>query len=212
MNSAVTGPDCIMLIRHAEKPINGVAAGVTYTGLQCEESLIPLGWQRAGALCHLFGSPLLPTPTTIFASLEDGGQKGSLRPEETLIPYACLLNGISSEAGFFQYPQPVPPTPKVPLNLSNSDTPAGIQTLASQILKCTGVVLVAWQHQDIYAICTSLNQQGLPISNFNMIPTTWPGQRFDMVYCLQQKSGQTYVFAQVPQMLLPGDSKTLFPV
>ena len=47
----------IMIIRHAEKPTTTPPPplnGVTITGKQDKDSLIPRGWQRAGALVTLF--------------------------------------------------------------------------------------------------------------------------------------------------------------
>jgi hypothetical protein len=57
-----------MIIRHAGKPV-GQINGVDASGNQDPNSLIPQGWQRAGALVALFGSSFgpLPAPTHLFA-------------------------------------------------------------------------------------------------------------------------------------------------
>lgn len=199
-------PQTIMLIRHGEKPDGGIQ-GVDYAGKDDPESLTPFGWSRAGALCHLFGSrDGLPTPTTIFASLEKGGDKGSLRPLQTICAYACLLNGIADQSGF--YTKSPPATPKVPLD-TRYDKKC-LKGLADAVATTPGVVLVAWQHTEIAQIC-GLIGNSLTITNPQDIPQTWPGSRFDMVYVLT-RGFAGYDFRQVPQLLLPGDSAILFPV
>lgn len=204
--AAEAGPEVIMLVRHAEKPADGVN-GITYAGKKSAESLTPLGWQRAGALCHLFGTRKLPSPDAIFASLDDEGVKGSLRPMQTVAPLAALLNGIADEAGLFAIP-PVP-TPKVPFDTGISKKHP--EQLAAALVAGRGVMLAAWQHEAMADICAALGKL-IPIANPQDIPAVWPGERFDMVYRLKRRKDGRYKFRQVPQMLLPGDSDRLFPL
>lgn len=204
--AADKGPDVIMLVRHAEKPTEGTH-GITFSGKQSTECLTPLGWQRAGALCHLFGTDKLPLPDHIFAALDDDGEKGSLRPMQTVTPLAALLNGIADEAGLFAIP-PVP-TPKVPFDTAISKKHP--DNLAEAVVATNGVVLVALQHQAMAEICAELGKR-ISIANPEDIPTVWPGQRFDMVYRFSRRKDASYKFKQVPQMLLPGDSDSLFPL
>lgn len=63
-----------MIIRHGEKPadppVQPPPHGVDIRGVQSEHSLLPKGWQRAGALVRVFGdAPQAPfeRPTAIFA-------------------------------------------------------------------------------------------------------------------------------------------------
>ena len=83
------GASKIMVIRHAEKPdtYNGTAyQGVLATGEENKESLVTLGWERAGALVSLFAPPWGPrgahlaTPDFLFAANPadkgDPGAKG----------------------------------------------------------------------------------------------------------------------------------------
>jgi hypothetical protein len=63
------GPDKIMLIRHAEKPVSDSPAGVREDGSSDKHSLIVRGWQRAGGLVEFFAKPTRPgiaVPATIF--------------------------------------------------------------------------------------------------------------------------------------------------
>ena len=83
----------IMLIRHAEKPqSNPPLQGVDINGEPDNESLIVLGWQRAGALVVYFAPSLGPfqnseieTPQFIYASNVTSGSD-SKRPQETVTP------------------------------------------------------------------------------------------------------------------------------
>ncbi len=203
--AAQKGPEVIMLIRHAEKPADGVN-GVTYAGKKSAESLTPFGWQRAGALCRLFGNGKLPSPDAIFASLDDDGQKGSLRPMQTVAPLAALLNGITDQESLFTTPPA--PTPKVPFDTGISKKQ--LNQLAMALVAKRGVVLVAWQHEAMADICAALGKL-ISIANPQDIPTIWPGERFDMVYRLKRRKDGSYKFRQVPQMLLPGDKDSPFP-
>jgi len=67
---------------------------------------------------------------------------------------------------------------------------------------CSGVVLIAWQHQDIPAIGNAI------VGNKTTVPQTWPGDRFDVAWVFTAKRGDGYSFSQVPQMLLAGDQST----
>ncbi len=176
----------IMIVRHAEKPAaQGSPHGVDINGKTDPESLIPLGWQRAGALATLFApsngqfkSPLLVSPQFLFAS-GIGKHSHSLRPQETITPTSQRL-GLTINTS----------------NLKGQET-----ALAAAVVACTGVVLVAWEHQDIPAIANAI------LGNSTTVPQKWPGERFDLVWVfdLNGATGQ-YAFNQVPQLLLAGDS------
>ncbi|HTV74977.1 MAG TPA: hypothetical protein VME66_14860, partial [Candidatus Acidoferrales bacterium] len=64
----------ILVIRHGEKPNGSSALGITADGTPDPESLIVLGWQRAGALVPLFDPasalprPGLAVPQKLYAS------------------------------------------------------------------------------------------------------------------------------------------------
>jgi hypothetical protein len=75
--------------------------------------------------------------------------------------------------------------------------------MVTEAVASTGVVLVAWQHQDIPAIGNAI------LGNDTTVPQTWPGNRFDIVWVFTAQAGGGYSFAQVPQLLLAGDEATV---
>jgi hypothetical protein len=172
----------IMLIRHAEKP-EGDYVGVSAKGKEKDEELIVRGWQRSGALVRLFAprngqfvDPHLAQPKAIFAS-GIGEHSNSMRPQHTVLELATLL--------------------KITLDLK---FPKGDETdLAKAAAAATGPVLIAWEHEDIPAIVNAI------AGNNTTCPQKWDGSRFDLVWVLDQKAGG-WSFAQVPQLLLSGDS------
>ena len=190
----------IMIIRHGEKPTqNPQTCGVDINGHQNQDSLIPQGWQRAGALVALFSparGPLqhrkLATPQFIYATKSPDPEEGN-RPEQTVTPLVAKLQkqGGESEAPF----EP---------NFNFKKGKEG--KLAESALSCDGVVLISWPHGRIPALAKKI-----PLSpNSKPIPTgKWPSNRFDMVwvfdYDTRCKTGG-YIFSQVPQLLLAGDS------
>jgi hypothetical protein len=174
----------IMLIRHAEKP-NGKVVGVTASGGANKEELIVRGWQRSGALVRFFApadgklaDPRLAQPKTIFAAAV-GKHSKSLRPQHTVLALATALN-LQLDLRF----------------------PKGDETdLAKAAVAAAGPVLIAWEHEDIPGIVNSI------VGNSKTCPQKWDGSRFDLVWVLDRQA-QGWTFSQVPQLLLPGDSKS----
>ena len=192
-----------MVIRHAEKPISGIK-GVTTSGSTSKESLIVLGWQRAGALAVLFDpfngalqNSGLATPNALFAagfkvsnkdttavsptSPANSTDSKSMRPSETIIPLSQRLQLVINE----KY---------------GKDS---IDAMVAEATSQTGTVLICWQHQDIPTIAQQINPNG-------SYPTKWPGDRYDVVWVfdLDESTGE-YTFSQVPQNLLAGDLNTV---
>ncbi len=174
----------IMIVRHAEKPADvPPPQGVDIDGNADPESLIPQGWQRAGALACLFApsrgplqAPELATPQSLFAT-GVGHHSHSLRPQETIAPTARKL-GLAIDTS----------------NLKGDET-----AVAQAAMACGGVALIAWQHQDIPTIANAI------VGNDSTVPQQWPGDRFDLVWVFDLQPGGTYSFTQVPQLLLAGD-------
>lgn len=180
-----------MIIRHAEKP-EGAVQGVDVNGTDGKEFLVVRGWQRAGALVRFFAPvstqfhrPGIEQPQHLFASgpvskkqKNTGGGSKSFRPEQTLMPLSQLLGDA------------------VPLNLDFVEGQE--KELAAAATACAGVVLIAWQHEEIPAIAVEI------LGTTGVVPQ-WPGTRFDLVWVFDLKPDGTYAFSQVPQMLLAGD-------
>jgi hypothetical protein len=198
----------IMVVRHAEKPgkyNNEKYTGVGETGVSDKESLITLGWERAGALVTLFAptrgslqSPLLARPTTLFASNpsdiweEDAaGDAGpSKRPYQTISALAA----------------------KLALPIDTTFKKNDHSEMVSAALAANGVVLISWQHQDIPKIGRELLKD--PRTPPLTVPKEWPGERYDLVWVFDRPagSGPIIAFNQVPQLLLAGDLDSILPV
>ncbi len=175
------GPDKIMLIRHAEKPVSDSPAGVKEDGATNKHSLIVRGWQRAGALVAFFARPTRPgivVPATIFAAATSDDPKmspeeaKSLRPQETVEPLGQKLN----------------------VALSATVAVGAESALISQLRTCSGAVLVAWEHKHIPVIA----------GGFVDDPPAW-GDRYDAVWVLDRQADERYVLTILNQDLLDGD-------
>jgi len=185
----------IMIIRHAEKPTTTPPPptnGVTITGSPDKDSLIPQGWQRAGALVALFApsrGPLqsseLATPQFIYAT-STSDVEGN-RPEETITPLAAKL-GLTPNKSF-----------------ANSQE----QAAAASAMSCNGIVLICWPHGKIPKLASYIP---LSSNNKNPVPQSWPSDRFDVVFVFDlDTSAGGYIFSQVPQLLLSVDSPNPIP-
>lgn len=172
----------VMITRHAEKPAtSGPPQGIDVNGNPDPHSLTVRGWTRAGALVQLFAPGLgvsrvgLARPTAVYAA---GGISGEgERPRETVTPLAARL-GLAVNTRY-----------------SKGDEVA----LAKECANRGGPTLICWQHGEIPAILAAFGQV-TPAP-----PTSWPDNRFDMVWVLTPKSGG-WSFTQVPHLLLDGDS------
>jgi hypothetical protein len=197
-------PQQIYLIRHGEKPADppapspgqpasasGPPFGVDVDGNPNVHSLLPRGWQRPGALAVLFDPALgalqagLRTPTALYSpSYGDPGKTQAHRTFQT-------IQGLGARLGLpIQSPQP------------EGQEPA----LAAAILASgSEVVLICWEHHHIPAIA-----QAIPTVDATTIPAVWSGLRFDVIwtFALEPATGR-YVFGQVPQQLLDGDTDTV---
>jgi hypothetical protein len=200
------GATMIMVIRHAEKPgyYNGPAyGGVNATGGADPESLVTIGWERAGALVTLFAPPWGPNPSLaqpqhIYAADPDPTDKEpSQRPYETVTSLAAKLGlKINTRHKKNHYPD-----------------------MVSEAVAKDGVVLISWQHEDI-PLQNGSGQPGISqciltatgTSNRLGVPASWPKgsngvARYDLVWVFNRPSGTGPIetFTQFAQMLLPGD-------
>jgi hypothetical protein len=194
-------PAQIYVIRHGEKPADpptrkhaqspSLPFGVDVDGNQNTHSLLPRGWQRSGALAVLFDPAVgalqagLRTPTALYSpSYADPEKTRNHRTYQT-------IQGLSERLDvFIQSPMP------------EGQEPA----LAAAVLASGGeVVLICWEHQHIPALA-----HAIPAFDATTIPSAWPGHRFDVIwtFTVDPTTGR-YVFGQVPQQLLAGDTDTV---
>lgn len=189
----------IMLIRHAEQPftldlsspqINYLPFyGVTIQGMLDPDSLIPQGWQRAGALVDFFAPPSLGSsdspivsPDFLFASQ---AKSSSMRPIETITPLSQQL-GIPIQCPYGKDEW---------------------ERMAAKAMQLNGPVLICWPHTEIPCIANQI------LGNTVTAPQSWPAHRFDLVWVFDWDSDSgAYSFTQVPQNLLAGDQITVVPV
>jgi hypothetical protein len=201
------GATRIMVIRHAEKP--GDYDGVHYEGVRADgqadpKSLATLGWARARGLVTLFAppwgpSPGLSTPGLLFAAdPEDRGDDGR-------------GNGADDEPSQRPYQTLIAVARKLGLEINAKGKKAKFKEMADVALDCDGVVLIAWQHQEIPAIGRHiLKHTGTPGLS---VPAAWPGARYDLVWVFDRPSGSGPItsFNQVSQLLLAGDRSCVIP-
>jgi len=183
-------PSKMMIIRHVEKP-DGSIQGVAQDGSTDPEELTVQGWQRSGALVRFFKpaagqftNPALATPNVIFASAV-AKHSNSLRPQHTVLALANFLG--------------------LELNLDHLEGDEA--ALITDVLKQTGSVLIAWEHEKIPTIAAGFVLTNPPV------PQQWPGERFDLVWVFDRNPDASgWTFAQVPQMLLSGDGDSVIPL
>jgi hypothetical protein len=177
----------IYLIRHAEKPDKG-HQGVDETGAPDDESLIPRGWQRAGALAVFFGEQGgLPMPDRIYASaaakqkIAPGEKVGShsKRPIETVSPLAARHKR----------------------EIIDKFAKGQEADLAKELGNFAGSALVCWQHEAIPDIANEVGAAS-PAA-----PKSWPDDRFNVVWRFSRNGGGPWTFDQICPQLLDGDSK-----
>ena len=104
----------------------------------------------------------------------------------------------------FQTIQPLGQRLGVPIQ---SPLPEGQESALVAVILAGGdeVVMLCWDHNNIPALA-----KAIPTVDAANVPTVWPDDRFDVVwtFTLEQATGR-YVFGQVPQQLLNGDTDTV---
>ena len=175
-----------MVIRHAEKPVEGKVQGVRARGEVDAASLTALGWQRAGALVSFFEKPAfagISRPNHLFAvRFDPADANSSRRSKQTLRPLSHAL-GIQINDAFGKEQE---------------------AKLVEALRQLSGSVLIAWAHENIAKIVSALGAESLT-------PSEWPDERFDMVWVFDRAKQETK-FTQIPQRLLAGDSESVIPM
>jgi hypothetical protein len=189
-------PEAVYIIRHGEKPEDlapkhpAADSGVDFRGNQNEHSLPPRGWQRSGALAALFD------PT-------HGPLRAGLRVPRMLISpwYGHVIKtaehrthqtirGLSDRLGV-----------EIRTDFAKGQEPQ----LATAVLNSgPDAVLICWEHGHIPALASAL-----PLVSGTVIPTSWPDDRYDVIWTFTLTADGTYAFGQVPQLLLSGDADTV---
>jgi hypothetical protein len=176
---ALAAPAQVILIRHAEKPEYG-------------NQLSERGFRRAEALVRFFLNEAAVTrygaPAAIYAAAPKH-EDSSIRSIQTVQPLAGAL-GQEPIVKF---------------------TRGQARKLAADIMENPAydgrMVLVCWQHGNIYDIALELAQyNGSPQSALAALPGEWPDGVYDRVWLLDFNRGELTDFSDIPQNLLPGDS------
>jgi len=190
-------PDAIYIIRHGEKPeepkpkrSGPERRGVDFRGNQNEHSLLPRGWQRSGALAALFDpsrGPLragLRVPRRLISPLYGDIRKtAEHRTHQT-------ISGISDRLGI-----------AIATDFAKGQEPDLVAALKKS---GPGAVLICWDHEHIPALASAL-----PLVPGTVIPKTWPDDRFDVIWTFTLGVNDAYSFAQLPQLLLAGDTDAI---
>jgi broad specificity phosphatase PhoE len=169
----------IMLIRHAEKPNGDGGPGFMPNGAENPRALTLTGWKRANALVGLFNPADGASPRSPLAkpgSLFASGSE-SLRPRQTIAPVATAVN--LSIRTFLK---------------------AQEAQLVAAAKKAEDPVLICWQHEAIPEIAALIR------GSAEGIPPRWPSHRFDLVWVFDLQPSGAWSFAQVPELVMPGDS------
>ena len=197
MSHQYAPPDVIYIIRHGEKPDEPAPRrparahrGVDFHGNPNEHSLLPRGWQRSGALAALFDpsrGPLragLQVPTMLISpSYGDKEKTAQHRTHQT-------ISGISDRLG---------------IAIAADYTKGQERHLSAALTKSgPGAVLICWEHTHIPALASAL-----PLVHGTVIPKSWPGDRFDVIWTFKLVTNDEYIFGEVPQLLLSGDANTV---
>jgi hypothetical protein len=127
-------------------------------------------------------APGVGVPTYVYAAKSDAADDDdshSMRPIETVTPLAEKL--ATSD-----------PTFSLNVNFAVGQENA----LIADVLARAGIVLIAWEHHHIPLIGAKLSSD---------VPNKWPGGRFDLVWIFLRAASESYIFSQVPQLLLAGD-------
>jgi len=174
----------VMVIRHGEKP-DGSHPGVDAQGNKDDSSLTETGWERANRLVDLFDPvpgpprPGLATPKAIYAAGANDAGEG-LRPRETVMPLAARLG----------------------ITLNTSYGAGEEKKLVEQVITQPGPTLISWQHSGIPDIARAFP------SVTPKPPSDWPNDRFDIVWTFT-RTADGWDFAQMPELVLPGDQDTV---
>ncbi len=170
----------IMLIRHAEKPEGDGGPGLMPSGVENPRALTLAGWKRANALVGLFNPSdgALPRPPLAKPNSLFASGSESLRPRQTVAPLAAALN--------------------LPVRTFLKGQEIELVAAAK---KAEDPVLISWQHEGIPTIAALIR------GGAEGVPPKWPGHVYDLVWVFDLQPSGVWSFAQVPELVMPGDSE-----
>src|SRR5579883_837698 len=177
-------PQCILIVRHAEK-----------TGDNSDVHLSKKGKERAEVLDQLFvvskdrPNPF-PTPDFIFAACE---HKDSQRPVETVTPLAKKLKLTINDRYDNKLPKEGKEKPKKEGMLALRDELFGSSKYFGK------TILISWRHSTLPELATTLKA--------SKVPEKWDDAVFDRVWEIRYDDAGKTTFHDWPQRLLPGDSE-----
>ncbi|MCM2293494.1 histidine phosphatase family protein [Allorhizobium sp. BGMRC 0089] len=180
----------LYIIRHSEKPGESwPGPGLNADGVEDKHSLVIRGWQRAGAWAAFFingGAGQIPQTVYAAKPATVDNPKESSRPYETALPFSERLGLAGPDDRFAKGEE---------------------AALVTDLLGLSGAVLVSWEHK---AIVDAIIPQ-LPLKSGISPPTTWPGDRYDVVLQFDRKAGDSsFSYQMLCPCLLSGDSATPF--
>lgn len=175
---AFAAPAQVILIRHAEKQLEG-------------NQLSEKGFKRAEALVNFFlTAPAVTgygTPVAVYAAAPKH-EDSSIRSIQTVTPLALAL-GLTVNTNFTRGQ-----AHKLVADIMENP-------------KYTGrLVLVCWQHGHLTDIVRELAEYSPygPAAQVSL-PGEWPDARFDRAWIIDLYRGRVVSFKDIPQRLLPGD-------
>ncbi len=178
-------PKQVLILRHAEKPID-----------ENDIHLTSRGAARAAALPALFmTSSTFPTKPAPFATPEflfaAKPTKRSNRSVETVTPLAKALADMP-----------------ISQKQANDDFPEVVEKLFSQEKYVGKTVLICWHHGNIPEMTLAIAAKARNRDTFrDQIPKRWDGAVFDRVWRVEFDEVGNATFANLPQKLMFGDSK-----
>ena len=169
----------------ARREAGRLRPGRRRTGQPGRQLVDRTGWERANRLVDLFDPvpgpprPGLATPKAIYAAGANDDGEG-LRPRETVMPLVARL-GLTMNTGYGAGDE---------------------KKLVEQVITRPGPTLISWQHGGIPDIAKAFP------SVTPKPPSDWPDDRFDIVWTFT-RTADGWQFAQVPELVLPGDQDTV---
>lgn len=147
------------------------------------------GFKRADALVKYFtANPAVTrygTPVAIYAAAPKN-EDSSIRSIQTVTPLAGAI-GVRVDASF-----------------TRGQTGKLVRAIMENPAYDGRLVLVCWQHERLVDAAVEL--AGYNNSSVS-VPLVWDDGAFDRVWILDLKNGKVISFKDIPQRLLPGDSK-----